>query len=207
MKPVKKVRMRQQTSPLKKRPRLRALRPMPRRSLKKLPMMPRVKTPLMVRLKNPQGRPKRRAQRSQEKKRLLRVQTDPPKMLRVKQPVTMRQEKQLIPQARRAVRRRVKEMLPLPKVHREMSRPTPLQMLLPPSQRQMMPLGLAMQEPPRAPILARPPLQVQSLLREKPLRRMLQVPKVLPMQVIQAARVVRVVQTRLKALPRDLQTA
>ena len=71
-------------------------------------------------------------------------------MLRVKQRVTMLQEKQLIPQARRAVRRRVKEMLPLLIVPRQMNRPTPLQMLLPPSQRQMMPLERAMLEPQRA---------------------------------------------------------
>ena len=126
---------------------------------------------------------------------------DPPKMLRVKQPVTMPQEKQPIPQARRAVRRRAKGMLPLPIVPRQMNRPTPLQMMLPPSQPQMMPLERAMLEPPRAPILARPPLQVQSLLKGKPQPRMLQVPKALPRQVIQAARVVRVVQTRLKARP------
>jgi len=72
MKRVKRARMRQQSSPLRKRPKPRVLRPMPMRSLKKLPMTPRVKTPLMprvkMRLKNSQERPKRRAQRSQEKK-------------------------------------------------------------------------------------------------------------------------------------------
>ena len=67
-------------------------------------MMPRAKTPLIVRPKNPQVRAKRRALRSQEKKQPLRARMDPSKMLRVKQPVTIRQEKQLIPQARRAVR-------------------------------------------------------------------------------------------------------
>ena len=160
-KTLKKARMRRGTSPLRKHPRPRVLRPMLRKSLRNLLMMPRAKTPLIVRLKNPQVRAKRRALRSQAKKQPpLRARMDPSKMLRVKQRVTMRQEKQLIPQARRAVRRRVKEMLPLPIVPRQMSRPTLLQMLPPLGQRQMMLLGQAMLEPLRAPVLVRPPLQV-----------------------------------------------
>ena len=199
--------MRRGKSPLRMLPRPKVLRPMPRRSLKKLLMMPRVKTPPIARLTSPQVRPKRRALRSQEKKRLLRVQVGPLKMLRVKLPVTIRQEKQLMPQARTAVRRRAKAMLPLPKTLRQIKQPTPLQMMLPPSQPQKVLLGQTMLEPVRAPVLASPPLQVRSLLRERPLLQMLQVPKVLPRQALRVARVVRVVQTRLKARPRDLQTA